>query len=58
MDRKNRRLQINAMYAEAGAPQDEMTGQAIQAAIADLAEFLGAREVVYNGQAPEGWRVE
>lgn len=57
MDRKNRRLQINAMYAEAGAPQDRTTGQAIQAAITDLADFLGAAEVVYSDRAPEGWRV-
>jgi uncharacterized protein YcaQ len=58
MDRKNRRLEINAMYAEAGAPQGETTGRAIQAAIADLAQFLGAREVVYSDRIPEGWRVE
>jgi uncharacterized protein YcaQ len=57
MDRKTGKLHINAVYAEANAPQDEATGRAIGAAITNLAEFLGAREIVCTDRAPEGWRL-
>ena len=56
MDRKAKRLNINAVYAEPGAPVDDETGKAVAGAIEGLAEWLGAREIVYGEQAPEGWR--
>jgi hypothetical protein len=56
MDRKSGRLQINAVYAEPGAPQDSATGPAIAAAIAELAQFLGAKEISYTGRVPAAWQ--
>jgi uncharacterized protein YcaQ len=56
MDRKQKRLNINAVYAEPGAPVDAETAQAVAGAIESLGEFLGAREIVYSERVPEGWR--
>lgn len=53
-DRKTRRLQINAVYAEATAPSDAATVQGIAATVRDLAAWLGATEVVW-GRVPEQW---
>jgi uncharacterized protein YcaQ len=56
MDRKNKRLAINAVYAEADAPKNLKTGKAVAAAIEELASFLQAKEIVYGERKPEGWR--
>lgn len=57
MDRKNARLKVNAVYAEPDAPMDAGTGRAVAGALAELAEFLGAREVVLDAaRVPVGWR--
>jgi uncharacterized protein YcaQ len=56
MDRKTGKLNINAVYAEPDAPQDPETAQAIAAAIAELALFLKAKEIVYGETIPAGWR--
>ena len=56
MDRKTGRLHINAIYAEADAPQDTPTSQAIAAAIADLARFLGAKKIVFGEIIPPAWQ--
>jgi uncharacterized protein len=58
MDRKQKRLNINAVYAEADAPMDTETAQAVAGAIESLREFLGAKEVAYGERVPEGWRGE
>jgi uncharacterized protein YcaQ len=58
MDRKTGRLHVNAVYAEPDAPQTAETGEAVAGAIADLAAFLGAREIVYSDKVPAGWRIE
>ena len=56
MDRKARRLNIRAVHAEPGAPMTEDAAQVIAGSIQELAGFLGAKEVVYGEQVPEGWR--
>lgn len=58
MDRKQGCLLINAIYAEADLPttQDKAVGQAVFKAIESLATFLEAKEVVYLGDMPGGWR--
>jgi hypothetical protein len=54
MDRRERILQMNQVYAEANAPQGAATGVAIAAAADDLAQFLDADQVVW-GRVPEIW---
>ena len=54
MDRKAKRLYVNAVHAEPNAPQDSETGKAIARAIEELAEFLGAHEVEYGERVPDG----
>ena len=56
MDRKKKRLNINAVHAEPGAPMSHDVGRDIGAAIEGLAAFLGAEEIVYSARVPEGWR--
>jgi hypothetical protein len=56
MDRKAKRLNINAVYAEPDAPMDATTGRAVGKAIGDMAEFLGAREIAYGETATPKWR--
>ena len=57
MDRKTGKLHINAVYAEPDGPQDTATGQAIAGAIADLAQFLEAKEIIYGDKVPSGWQL-
>jgi uncharacterized protein YcaQ len=56
MDRKAKRLNINAVYAEPTAPTDEATARTIATAITDLATFLGAQEITYTDRVPPPWR--
>jgi len=53
MDRAHGRLTINAVHAEPDAPPD--AGPAVAGAIAELAGFLGAGEIVYGPNVPEQW---
>jgi uncharacterized protein len=56
-ERKPRRLTLNAVYAEPDASADAETATAVAGAIAELARFLGAREIAVPGeQVPAGWR--
>lgn len=55
MDRANSRLQINAIHAEPGVPQTKALGRTVAKAIKDLADFLGAKEIVYSEAVPAGW---
>lgn len=55
MDRANGRLTINAIHAEPTAPQGVRVGRAVAKAIAELAAFLGAKEIVYGSAPPTGW---
>ncbi len=55
MYRRDEKLQINAVYAEPNTTANDETGRAVAGAIEELAEFLGAREIVYGEKMPEGW---
>lgn len=56
MDRKQRRLTINAVYLEPDAPKSKETGQALANAIKELGAFLGAEEILYSERVPSGWK--
>ncbi|MDQ5823572.1 MAG: winged helix DNA-binding domain-containing protein [Chloroflexota bacterium] len=56
MDRKAKRLNINAVHAEPHAPMTPEVAQAVADSISELAAFLGAKEVAYGERVPEGWR--
>jgi uncharacterized protein YcaQ len=56
-DRGRRQLRINAIFAEPDAPEDRSTGRAIAGAVETLAEFLGAKDIVYPARVPSGWKV-
>jgi uncharacterized protein YcaQ len=56
MDRKSKRLMVNAVYAEPDVEMGEETGLALAEAISQLASFAGAREVVYGDVVPDGWQ--
>ena len=56
LDRKSGRLTVHAVHAEPGAPDGPEAARAVADAVADLARFLGAREIAYAGPVPEGWR--
>ena len=56
MDRKAKRLNINAVYAEPHAPLTTEAAQSIAASIADLATFLGAMSIDYGERVPAEWR--
>lgn len=55
MKRKEKRLQINAVYAEPGAPNSKTTVKAISKAVESLAGFLGAQHIDYVGDIPAAW---
>jgi uncharacterized protein YcaQ len=55
-DRSRKQLLINAVHTEPATAITAETGQAIAAAIEDLAEFLGATTIIYSHQLPEGWK--
>jgi uncharacterized protein YcaQ len=56
MDRKAKRLNINAVYAEPDAPLTSEAAQSISASVADLAAFLGANSIDYGERVPAEWR--
>jgi len=54
MDREHSVLNVNAVYAEPGAPK---AGDAVRGAIESLAKFLGATEINYNKRKlPVVWK--
>jgi uncharacterized protein YcaQ len=57
MDRKSRRLEVEAVYAEDDAPLTAETGRAVRQAIEEMAHFLGAKEIVYGEKLPAGWKL-
>lgn len=56
MDRKQQRLNVNAIYAEPDAPMSSEVAQSVRGAIEGLGTFLGAKEIVYGEKLPEEWR--
>jgi len=57
MDRKKKRLNIYAVYAEPEVSLDPETGQAVLRAIEELADFLGANDIVFEGPTPAEWKL-
>lgn len=55
MDRKAKRLTINAVYAEPHAPMTPEVAAKIGHSITELGTFLGAREIAYTERVPDGW---
>jgi hypothetical protein len=53
-ERKTGRLNINAVYAEPDAPKN--AGRAVAKAIKELADFLGAKDIVYGDVVPDMWK--
>jgi uncharacterized protein YcaQ len=51
MDRKNKRLTINAIYPEPGVQITGEAGNAVRRSIEDLAAFLGAKDIAYGERA-------
>jgi uncharacterized protein len=56
MDRKTGVLSLNAIHAEPGVVVDDQSGRTVAGAVQELATFLGAKEIVVNGIAPEVWK--
>jgi uncharacterized protein len=56
LDRRGRRLVVNAIYDEPGAPLSVDTRRAVGSALEDLAVFLGAHEVVCGERVPKAWQ--
>jgi uncharacterized protein YcaQ len=55
MNRKQKCLQINAVYAEPNAPDDAETVQAIRSSIGSLATFCGATTLQFSDKIPVQW---
>lgn len=55
MDRAHGELRINAVYAEPDAPKDKKTACAIRDVVMDLAQFLGAKKIIYSRRVPGAW---
>ncbi|MBI5082512.1 MAG: winged helix DNA-binding domain-containing protein, partial [Chloroflexi bacterium] len=53
MDREQNMLMVEAVYAEPHAPKH---GKAVRQAIEELAEFLGADEIVYGKKMSSAWK--
>jgi uncharacterized protein YcaQ len=56
MDMENEKLLINSVHAERGAPSDREVAAKIAETLDRLADFLGAKEVVYTTKVPVAWR--
>ena len=56
MDRENRKLLVNSVHAEPGAPQDKQTSSKIGETMEELAGFLGAEAVAYTPRVPPAWK--
>jgi len=54
-DRKARRLRVNAVHAEPDMEAERSAGAATGQAVRDLAAWLGARDVTYEGTVPAVW---
>lgn len=56
MDRKAKKLFVNGVYAEPGAPAGREVSSRIADSIESMAHFLGAKEVVYSARVPATWK--
>jgi uncharacterized protein len=56
MDRREGKLVIHSVHAEIGAPSNKMIALKIKETLESLAEFLGAREVLFSDRVPPAWK--
>lgn len=56
VDKSKGRLLINSVHAEPNAPTDKEVASNVGDAIQRLAQFLGAKQVVYSSQVPIAWK--
>lgn len=56
MDRRQRRLVVNAVHAEPGVPASASVGRSVARAVRTLAAFLGAASVDYGSKVPAPWK--
>lgn len=56
MNRKQKVLTVNSVYAEPDAPVNTETGKAVAGAIEELATFLDAQTIAYGENVPKGWK--
>ena len=56
LDRKSGRLVINSVHAEPGAPGGKEISSMVAETIEGLADFVGAKEVEYQGHIPSAWK--
>ena len=57
MDRKTKTLHVYAVFAEPNAPVGEVVSEGIETAVAQLAKFLGANQIIYGNRVPKGWKL-
>lgn len=56
MDRKQKQLTIEAVYAQPDASVTKETGLSVASAIRDLGAFLGTEKIIYSSRVPSGWK--
>jgi uncharacterized protein len=56
LDKSTEKLMVKSVHAEPGAPTDNEVATKIAEKLNNLAEFLGAKEVVYSERVPPDWR--
>ena len=56
IDRASGRLVVRAVHAEPGVPVTRGSGRPVGEAVRDLASWLGATEIEYEGSVPAAWR--
>ena len=56
LDRREEKLVVNSVHAEPGAPGGREVSTMIGETIERLADFIGAKEVVYEGHVPAAWK--
>ena len=56
LDKKEEKLVINSVHAEPGAPGGKEIASMIRETIERLSDFVGAKEIVYNGPVPPSWK--
>jgi uncharacterized protein YcaQ len=55
LDKKQEKLVISSVHAEPGAPGGKEISSMVRDTIERLSDFIGAKEVVYNGPVPAAW---
>jgi uncharacterized protein len=58
LDKASGNLQINAVFAEPGAPREREVAESLAVTISRLAKFVNARKVTYTSRVPAPWKSE